>query len=197
MGVPRRRCCKEGSRFLPLMRLAPTLVSFVLYMTLEDFLMWRNVANYLEREIITGTFIYWDLLLLTLGRRKFDVLSRELAIIVEITLIALELYIFVPSTGTFESYLGGDPPEDAPRGNIVQLILWVLTIVTTLFFSYQHIRAYPAYWRLRRIRRGIKPIVGFCDTGDLVAVVPGSPFHDDIAIQRLSIDSLQQLNEYN
>ncbi|KAI1738730.1 hypothetical protein F4680DRAFT_449844 [Xylaria scruposa] len=138
---------------------------------------------------INGFIIFWDLVSLSLGHRQFAILSLELIIFTEISMLAAFIYGIVEYT---EPYIINEQP---PPGDIFILLLWVLATIITLILLYQYIRSYPNYWRLRRDSRGTKPLIAFSETGDPIAILPSTFRYSEIAVERLSIDSLQQSHE--
>ncbi|KAI3320959.1 hypothetical protein HD806DRAFT_208898 [Xylariaceae sp. AK1471] len=182
--------------FLPLLRLVPAAILLGL------FFAWPRHALLSVRFdlfiAIISTVTFWDLLALILGRGKLTILSLELILFIETILIAASLYGVVEYVKfcmhwrrvetSFHWFLMN-------HLDLVTIVLWVATTIMTLIFFYQYIRAYPEHWRLRRDRRGIKPLIAFSETGDPMAVLPSFPRHGDTTIERLSIDSLQQPHE--
>ncbi|KAI0188682.1 hypothetical protein EV127DRAFT_497276 [Xylaria flabelliformis] len=137
---------------------------------------------------INGFIIFWDSLSLALGYRQFAILSLELIIFAETSLLAASIYGIVEYAEMFIKYQQ-PPPE------ISTFLLWVWATIITLILFYQCIRDYLEHWRLRRYSRGIKPLIAFSETGDPIAVLPIAFRHNHIAVERLSIDSLQQPHE--
>ncbi|KAI0856840.1 hypothetical protein F4860DRAFT_491805 [Xylaria cubensis] len=170
---------RKYRRILRLLRLLPAVVSIIAVVSLNWMGDWS-----IQFFTINGFIIFWDSLSLAFGRRQSAILSLELIIFAETMLLAASVY------GIVEYAEAQQPPQE-----ILIILLWVLATIITLILFYQCIRDYLEHWRLRRYSRGIKPLIAFSDTGDPIAVLPITFRHNHIAVERLSIDSLQQPHE--
>ncbi|KAI0543314.1 hypothetical protein F4679DRAFT_569189 [Xylaria curta] len=177
-------------RFQRLLRLLPATIAIIAVVSdssLGNNYFWLADWGF-QFFTINGFIIFWDLLSLALGHRRFAILSLELIVFIETSLLAALIYGIV-------EYIEPYFTNEQPPAEIFILLLWVLATIITLLLFYQYIRSYPEHWRLRRDSRGIKPLIAFSETGDPIAILPSTSRHSDMAFERLSIDSLQHSHE--
>ncbi|KAI0191031.1 hypothetical protein EV127DRAFT_493953 [Xylaria flabelliformis] len=145
--------------------------------------------------ISTCPLIFWDLIGFACARDKISVIPLEIHLFIEF--IFFGSYLFLVGLNTVETteevifweentgrYMFGYPSV------VGTSLCLVISSVCAVYF-YIDTRAYQAHRRYKRDYQKIKPIIAFTETGSPIAVFPPS---QDIMLQRLSVDSLQEVH---
>ncbi|KAI1158398.1 hypothetical protein F5B18DRAFT_641194 [Nemania serpens] len=132
-------------------------------------------------SVTTGLLIFRDAVLFLLS---FSKVSRKfLAVDILVELVFISAFLFEIYWSLSKEYIA-----------LVPAVLCLLIVVVSIVFVYLDARAYSKYRRYKQNYRKITPLVVFTETGSPVAVFPHSGVSCETYLERLSVDSLQQVS---
>ncbi|KAI0505974.1 hypothetical protein F5B22DRAFT_651260 [Xylaria bambusicola] len=165
----------------------PLAATYLTYASLVDV-----YVIFVTSLVATVPLIFWDVVMFAGVRTKLSIILIEINLLLELIFLGPFLYLDY----YYYSYIAQIASNGAYyyHYNYFEVVGAVLcSFISSIGFAcfYLNIRECRAHWVYKRDCRKIKPLLAFTETGSPVAVFPPA---QDILLQRLSVDSLQEVH---